>query len=206
MKPAAMSLVVVFAAAAAATVLAEKPAAPTPYHGKPHVIPGKIEAEHFDKGPAGVAYRDVDEKNLGADYREPTQVDIEKRDDASGGHGIGWTRKGEWLIYTVAIQEAGEYTLEAPVASNKQGGRFHLEIEGKDVSGPVEIPDTGGWQTLKVIRHPGVKLPQGTFPMKVVMDQQGPSGSIGDIDYLRFIPAGNDQPAANTSPSKDSDG
>src|SRR5690606_17771897 len=74
MKPAAMSLVVVFAAAAAATVLAEKPAAPTPYHGKPHVIPGKIEAEHFDKGPAGVAYRDVDEKNLGADYREPTQV------------------------------------------------------------------------------------------------------------------------------------
>jgi hypothetical protein len=152
------------------------------------VIPGKIEAEHFDKGKAEVAYHDLEEKNLGADYREPTQVDIEKRDDASGGHGIGWTREGEWLIYTVEVREAGEYALEIPVASNKQGGRFHLEIDGKDVSGPIEVPDTGGWQMLKVIHHKGVRLPRGTFALKMVMDQQGPSGSIGDIDYVRFTP------------------
>jgi hypothetical protein len=158
----------------------------TPWGGKPHVIPGKIEAEHFDKGKPGVAYYDVDEENLGEDYREPTQVDIEKRDDASNGHGIGWTRKGEWLIYTVEVRQAGEYVVEMPVASKGQGGRFHMEIDGKDVSGPIEVPDTGGWQTLKLIHHKGVKLPKGTFALKVVMDEQGPSGSIGDIDYFRF--------------------
>ena len=62
-----------------------------PYKGKVHQIPGKIEAEHYDEGAPGKAYYDVDKKNLGADYREATQVDIEKRSDASNGHGIGWT-------------------------------------------------------------------------------------------------------------------
>lgn len=65
-----------------------------PYGGKPHGIPGKIEAEHWDLGKPDVAYHDVDEKNRGENYREATQVDIEQRSDASNGHGVGWTRKG----------------------------------------------------------------------------------------------------------------
>lgn len=188
MLPASTRLIltVLLAAAAVRTGLAAESPGTTPWGEKPHAIPGRIEAEHYDKGKAGVAYHDVDEKNLGADYREPTQVDIEKRDDASNGHGVGWTRKGEWLIYTVDVQQEGEYTVTMPVASQGRGGRFHLEIDGKDVSGPIHVPDTGGWQTLKVIRHKDVKLPKGTFAMKVVMDEQGPSGSIGDIDYFRF--------------------
>ena len=72
-------------------------------------------------------------------------IDIEKRDDASNGHGIGWTRTGEWVTYSIDIQEAGTYEVEFPVASNKQGGLFHLEIDGKDITGPIELPDSGGW-------------------------------------------------------------
>ena len=49
-----------------------------PYKGKVHEIPGKIEAEHYDEGNPGVAYHDLDKKNHGANYRGPTQVDIEK--------------------------------------------------------------------------------------------------------------------------------
>jgi len=158
-----------------------------PYDGKPHAIPGTIEAEHYDDGPAEKAYHDIDEENLGVDYRLATQVDIEKRPDASNGHGVGWTRKGEWIIYTVVVKETGEYTLEIPVASDKKGGTFHLEFDGTDVTGPIQVPDTGGWQKLKLITKRGVKLTKGNFTMKMVMDSQGPSGSIGDIDYLRFI-------------------
>jgi len=158
-----------------------------PYKGKVHQIPGKIEAEHYDEGKPGVAYHDVEEKNLGADYRKATQVDIEKRSDASNGHGIGWTRKGEWLNYTVEVKEAGTYTIEMPVASNKQGGIFHLEIKGRDVTGPIRIPDTGGWQILKMLHHKNVKLTKGRHVIRVVMDEQGPSGSIGDIDYFKFV-------------------
>jgi len=160
-----------------------------PYGGKPHAIPGTVEAEHYDEGPAEVAYHDVEAKNLGADYRKNTQVDIEKRDDASNGHGIGWTRKGEWLHYTVKVAKDSVYDLEMPVASNKKGGVFHLEIEGNDLSGPIRIPDTGGWTTLKTITHKGVKMKKGVHTIRVVMDEVGPSGSIGDIDYFKFTEA-----------------
>ena len=111
-----------------------------PFKGKPQQIPGKVEAEHYDEGEPGKAYHDNDVKNSGANYRGSTQVDIEKRPDASNGHGIGWTRKGEWLNYTVEVKESGTYTIEIPVASNKQGGIFHLEIAGRDITGPIRVP------------------------------------------------------------------
>ena len=112
-----------------------------PYKGKVHQIPGKIEAELYDEGAPGKAYYDVDKKNLGADYREVTQVDIEKRSDASNGHGIGWTRKGEWLNYSVYVQETGTYTIEMSVASKRMGGLFVLKIKGKSLCKPIRIPD-----------------------------------------------------------------
>ena len=159
----------------------------SPYKNKFHQIPSKIEAEHYDEGPPGEAYHDVDEKNLGADYREVTQVDIEKRPDASNGHGIGWTRKGEWLNYTVNVKESGTYTIEMPVASKKNGGLFVLEIKGKALCEPIHIPDTGGWDKLKLIKCTGVKLVKGQHVIRVVMLAQGQSGSIGDIDYFKFV-------------------
>ena len=159
-----------------------------PFHGKPHAIPGLIEAEDYDLGKPGDAYLDEEEENQGVDYREETQVDIEGRDDASNKHGIGWTRTGEWLIYTVEVKKAGVYRIEMPVASNKKGGVYHIEMNGKDVTGPIDVPDTGGWQHLEMIEAKDVKLEEGTFKMKVVMDSEGPSGSIADIDYYNFIP------------------
>ena len=160
-----------------------------PFQGKVHKIPGKVEAEHYDEGPPGVAYQDTDEANQGADYREATQVDIEKRSDASNGHGIGWTRKGEWLHYTVEVEKGGTYTLEMPVASQKKGGRFVLQVEGQPICKPIQVPDTGGWTQLQKIQCKGVRLKKGQQVIRVVMLEQGPSGSIGDIDYFHFIPA-----------------
>lgn len=158
-----------------------------PFSGEPSTIPGLIEAEHWDKGEAGVAYADDDGVNKGEDYREPTQVDIEKRSDASNGHGIGWTRPGEWLIYTVEVVEDGTYTVEIPVASKGQGGTFRIEIDGKDVSGPITIPDTGSWQKLVLLKHEGVELKKGSYKMKINMTEGGPGGGIGDIDYYKFV-------------------
>jgi hypothetical protein len=147
-----------------------------------------IEAEHYDEGKAGVAYSDVDEKNRGADYRGPTQVDIEKRSDASNGHGIGWTKKGEWVIYSVEVKETGTYRIEMPVASKKKGGTFHIEFDGKDITGPISVPDTGSWQKLELITSKDIKLAyRSRYQMKVSMDTEGPSKSIADIDYFKFV-------------------
>ena len=162
------------------------PGASTPWKGKAHALPGTIEAEHYDDGPAGVAYHDTTPKNEGVAYRGETQVDIEGRPDASNLHGIGWTRAGEWLLYTVDVLQAGTYAIEAPVASKKPGGTFHLEFNGVDKTGPLQVPDSGSWEKLVMIKKEGVKLEKGLQVMKLVCDQAGESRSIGDIDFLRF--------------------
>jgi endo-1,4-beta-xylanase len=161
-------------------------AATQPYGGTPQVIPGVVEAEHYDEGAPGVAYYDVDEVNHGADYRENTQVDIEERSDASNGYGIGWARAGEWLLYTVDVKESGTYTIEIPVASNGKGGTFHLEVDGRNITGEIDVPDTGAWTNLELIHVEGVELEAGVQQLKLVMDTIGESGATADIDCLRF--------------------
>jgi hypothetical protein len=157
-----------------------------PFGGKAHLIPGRIEAEHFDEGGEGVAFHDVDAVNEGEPLRAGG-ADVEKRPDATGGHGIGWTREGEWLVYTVQVTESGVYAIQIPVASNRKGGVFHLEFNGIDRTGPIDVPDTGSWQKLEVIRVERVELRAGRQTMKVVMDRKGPSGSIADIDHFLFL-------------------
>jgi len=160
-----------------------------PFKGVIHAIPGTIEAEDFDEGGEGIAYHDREPENL--EKRRPAHrdggVDLEWRATASRQYNLGWTRAGEWLMYTVEVREAGVYRLEMMVASSKKGGTFHVELNGADKTGPIEIPDTGGWQHLKPMTKERVTLEAGRYVMKVVMDTEGPSGSIGDIDYYRFV-------------------
>jgi hypothetical protein len=161
-----------------------------PYKDRIHVIPGTVETEDFDEGGEGVAYHDLDPKNQetkGPPYRPPTGVDLEWREEASGKFNLGWTRPGEWLVYTVEVRESGTYTIEMQVASNKKGGLFHLEFNGVDRTGPIDVPDTGGWKILKPHAKKGVRLEAGRFAMKAVMDKEGESRSIGDIDYFKFV-------------------
>ena len=141
----------------------------------------------------GVAYHDLDAENQ--EKKEPryrtTGVDLEWREAASGKFNLGWTRPGEWLIYTVDVKEAGTYRIDMHVACKGPGGRFYLEFDGMDRgvnrTGPITVPDTGGWEHLKPFSHEGVKLAAGRQVMKVVMDTGGTSGSIGDIDYFKFV-------------------
>ena len=160
-----------------------------PHMGKVHVIPGTIELEDFDEGGEGIAYHDLDPENQ--EKKEPayrkTGVDLEWREAASGKFNVGWTRPGEWLIYTVDVKQAGTYRIDMLGACQGAGGTFRLEFNGIDRTGPITVPDTGGWQHLKPFSHGGVKLAAGRQVMKVVMATGGVSGSIGDIDYFKFV-------------------
>ncbi len=160
-----------------------------PYGGTRQRIPGTVEAENFDDGKAGEAYIDADEVHRGKVYRT-TQVDVEDFGRASNGHVVGWIRSGEWLLYSVEVTESGDYSIEIPVAAQKQGGVLHMEINGHDITGPIRIPDTGNWETQKTIIHNGVTLKKGKQQIKVVMDSNGVSTYVGDIDCFRFVRAG----------------
>jgi len=163
----------------------------TPYGGIPAALPGTVQAENFDDGNAGQAYADNTTANSGGQYRN-TGVDIESTSDSGGGYDVGWTSAGEWLKYTVSVATAGSYDIDFRVASANGGGTFHLEANGTDVTGPVQIPNTGGWQTWTTIRKTGVNLPAGVQAWRLVMDGNSPTGSVGNINYIRVgAPAGS---------------
>jgi hypothetical protein len=157
--------------------------APIAYGGRAASVPGRIEAEDFDAGGAGVAYLDTTGGNSGRKYRN-TDVDIESTSDAGGGHNIGWIAPGEWLSYTVDVARGGSYTLQVRAASTGPGGTFHIEVNGADVTGPLTIPNTGGSQSWATVEKPGVILQAGPQIWKIVVDSRGLGGSVGNINYI----------------------
>jgi hypothetical protein len=161
------------------------PSGQTPYGGSPRAIPGTIEAEHFDEGGEGVAYHDVDGANQGGAFRA-TGVDLQDANDTGGGYTVGWTQAGEWLEYTVNVAAAGTYTLDVRLASQGQGGSFRILFDGVDKTGMISVPDTGGWLSWRTIAKTGVSLSAGTQVLRISLDNIGPSGDVGNINWVRF--------------------
>lgn len=93
---------------------------------------------------------------------------------------------GEWLQYTVKAEAAATYTLRARVAADGPGGTFHVEAGGVDVSGPIAIPDTGGWQTWTTVEA-RVRLRAGVQVLRLVLDANGPTGVFGNVNYLEVV-------------------
>jgi hypothetical protein len=54
---------------------------------------------------------------------------------------LGWIAPGEWVNYTVKVKQTGTYTLTT-VYTAKFGGHIAFEVDGKDVSGPLELSST----------------------------------------------------------------
>jgi hypothetical protein len=162
----------------------------SPFHGTPVALPGTVQAEDFDHGGQGVAYADGSPGNEGGAYRA-TDVDVEATTDAGGGWNVGWIGAGEWLRYTVAVASAGTYDIEVRVASASAGGTFHIEVNGADRTGPLAIPDTGGWQNWTTVRRSGVSLSAGVQVWRLVMNSNGGSGAVGNINYLQVVSTGN---------------
>lgn len=147
-----------------------KASEPGPYSGAPATLPGRIEAEDFDKGGSGVAYFDTTSTNQGGAYRPSELVDVEATADAGGGFNVGWTRPTEWLQYTVDIQETGTYDLTFRVASSQADRSFHVTIDGGDVTGSINVPNTQGWQNWQTITVADVRLEAGARALRLEMD------------------------------------
>jgi endonuclease/exonuclease/phosphatase family metal-dependent hydrolase len=156
-----------------------------PYGGTPRAIPGTIQAEDFDNGSNGVAYRDESAGNNGGQYRS-TDVDIERTSDSAGGvYNLAWIGSGEWLTYTVNVATAGTYTLTARVANTAAGGRLHVEFNGVNKTGAMAVPNSGGWQSYRDVTAT-VTLSAGQQTMRVSFDTEASNGAVGNINYIRL--------------------
>lgn len=119
--------------------------------GKPFPVPGTIPAIAFNPGGEGVGYHDNDASNNGGQYRPQEGVDIEQTKE-DGGYDVGWTNSGEWMDYTMDVKKTGQYMLAVTAGSPNDAntaGSFRVEIDGKDVTGPMDCPNTGGYQNWK---------------------------------------------------------
>src|SRR5581483_8228991 len=81
---------------------------------------------------------------------------------------------------------------------------LHVEVDGIDATGPLVIPNTGGWQTWRSIPVGGIQLAAGRHTLRLVADSNGPSGYLGNLNFLRWsvTAPGNAPPAVQiTSPA-----
>ena len=165
----------------------------TPFTGTPFVVPGRFEAEDFDKGGEGVAYHDNVPGNAGGLYRPTEDVDIVAAPYA-GGYVINNFETGEWMEYTINVTSAGTYTIEALVSSEYPAGtsKFHVSIDDVDKTGVISVPNTGFWSTFQWVGKSGISLTGGQHVLRLTSDVQ-----YFNVDALRLT---LDAPSADTTP------
>lgn len=151
-----------------------------PFHGAPLDVPGRVEAEYFDRGGEGVAYHDVDAGNNGGQLRAG-DVDIQVA--AHGGYNVGWIEPGEWLEYTVLVRTAGYYDVVAVVAAQQGGGTFELWLDGVPLGPELTVLPTGGWQTWVTVDE-AVLLPSGEHRLRF---QNSPTSVEYNVSYFDFF-------------------
>lgn len=79
---------------------------------------------------------------------------------------------GEFLLYPIRVDKTGRYDLMLRASSMFDGSAFRIEIDGKDVTGPVSVPNTGDWNRFQWVGKKGVRLTTGRHLMKVVSEKQ----------------------------------
>ncbi|MFJ6701760.1 MULTISPECIES: discoidin domain-containing protein [unclassified Streptomyces] len=167
------------------------PAPEGPFGGTPAAVPGTVQAEDYDTGGQGVAYN-VTSVNGNANSYRADGVDLDDTADTGGGHNLGWTGGGQWFRYTVDVAAAGTYTLGLRIAApSAVTGALHLaDASGADLTGPVDLPATGDWQSWATA-DTRVTLPAGRQTLTLFQDTGG-----WNINHLAFAaqdaPAGTD--------------
>lgn len=168
-----------------------------PYSGV-HIIPGTIEAGHFDTYEAGVgqniSYFDSSQNNEG-DARTDEYVDTVS--DTNEGMIVGWTTAGEWLEYSVDVQNPGIYSVAIRYASGNPngGGPMHFELNGETISGSISFSTTSDWGTWATKTVTNIPLTGGEQILRVAIDDG--EINLGKMTFTRTGDLGYDPPVAN---------
>ena len=150
-----------------------------PFGGTPAAVPGTVQAANYDTGGQGAAYN-VTSANGSANSYRSDGVDLEATADtqdtsaAGGAYDIGWTAAGQWFHYTVNVATAGSYTVSFRVASpyGVTDGLHIANSSGTNLTGPVAVPNTGGYQTWTTVTA-SITLPAGAQTLTVDQDSNG---------------------------------
>ena len=187
-----------------------------PWKNKMQSIPGRVECELYDEGGEGVAYHDTDSVNNGSgklnpangnflnEFRMHEGVDISytkaggiddnpynKTAPALNQLYLGWTQPGEWVNYTVKVNETGVYRVSVMYTSDA-GGVIALDLDGKAATGELKISstydarDTVAWRQWhhwnKQDSLTGIRITKGIHRLTLRITEKGNM----NFDYLEF--------------------
>jgi endoglucanase len=147
-----------------------------------NTAPGRIYAADYDLGNQGFAYNDTIywTTNQGVDYTPWNNGGTNRNDGVDTGtlidngtrHYVGWIDSNEWTSYTV-VSSAGRPGINIRYAS-PSGGRIRLEWDGRNITGSLALPATGGflnWSTLSVT--PNTNFTAGVHTLKTFFETDG---------------------------------
>ncbi|MEA2697157.1 MAG: hypothetical protein QOI66_1428 [Myxococcales bacterium] len=158
------------------------------FGGTPRSITTTIQAEDFDIGGEGAGYHDTTPANQGGQYRTTDGVDIEATTDTGTGFDVGFVAAGEWMNYSVTVATAGSYKVNLRVASMSAGQTMHLEVDGKNVTGAITIPNTNGWQTwLTVTANLKAFFTAGNHVVRVAFDTISATNGGINLNWFTFV-------------------
>jgi hypothetical protein len=164
-------------------------AAQAPYLGAPFAVgssPVTIQAEDYDIGGEGVSYHDTNANNVGNLYRTGPDEAVDIKSQASGQYRISDAYVGEWIEYTLDVQQSGNYTLDLRLSNSDPNAKLHVEVDNVDVTGAITVPDTNSFNTFTTVTQT-IALTAGPRVLRVSMDVgAGPTASVAGIDWLRL--------------------
>jgi len=123
----------------------------TPYEGIAQKLPGSMKVSRYDEGGKYIAYWDADDRNKFDKYEFRITEGVDCTNDS-----IGHTVNGEWLKYTVEVEQEGRYLISAKLAS-EQANQFKprglsLAINGMPLCELLlGSESTGGWSNFRTL-------------------------------------------------------
>ncbi|MEC8917996.1 MAG: carbohydrate-binding protein [Pseudomonadota bacterium] len=183
-----------------------EPAARTPFNDSatPWVVDNDgltLDAALFDEGAPYLTYEDSSETQLGTSFREGG-VDIRGNGDA-----IGWIEDGEWVEYTLEVDQAGVYDLSFLSALGAQTGSARsITATFDNGAGVYEVVTigvdyTGGWNTFEATDSQHVALEAGTQTLRLTFN-----GGSQNLESFSLAPAAQSAFNASSTPWAVDDG
>src|SRR5207245_559304 len=132
----------------------------------------------------------TDAVNSGGQFRTNVGVDIATTSDTGGGFRVTDTHTGEFLEYTVVVDQAGAYDFDNRVAGKGSGGLFHAEIDGVNITGSQAVNDTHNLDSFTDHVVGGMQLTKGPHVLRLAFDAESNNGA-GAYNFITISPTGS---------------
>jgi len=87
---------------------------------------------------------------------------------------------------TVNVTKAGKFNVDTRIASLYTNSAFHIEVDGKNVTGSIKFLNTGSFQKWATVRKSGISLTAGKHVIKLVIDSTGGHKFAGNVNWIKF--------------------